>query len=78
MRQLGRLLDDGASVHGWVDDPRWALARTCELVAAHFGVGYSLEGMSLLLHRLGFTPQVPVHRAAERYDEAGATWARED
>jgi len=39
-----------------------------------FGVSYSLRGVSFLLHRLGFTPQVPVHRAAERDEDAIAAW----
>jgi len=29
-----------------------------------FHVRYTLRGTSYLLHRLGYTPQVPVHRAA--------------
>ena len=35
---------------------------------------YTLRGTSFLLHRLGFTPQVPVHRAAERDEDAIAAW----
>jgi transposase len=44
-------------------------------------VSYTLRGVSFLLHRIGFTPQVPAHRAAER-DEAAieqwraVTWAK--
>jgi putative transposase len=34
----------------------------------------TLRGTSYLLHRLGFTPQVPVHRAAERDEGAIAAW----
>jgi putative transposase len=30
--------------------------------------------MSLLLHRIGFTPQVPAHRAVERSEAAIAEW----
>ena len=39
-----------------------------------FHVRYTLRGTSYLLHRLGFTPQVPVHRAAERDEDAIAPW----
>jgi putative transposase len=39
------------------------------LITRLFGVSYSLRGVSYLLHRMGFTTQVPAHRAAER-DEA--------
>jgi len=33
-----------------------------------------LRGTSYLLYRIGYTPQVPVHRAAERAAAAIATW----
>ena len=39
-----------------------------------FHVRYTLRGTSYLLHRIGFTPQVPVHRAAERDEDAIAAW----
>ena len=39
-----------------------------------FHVRYTLRGTSYLLHRLGYTPQVPVHRAAERDEDAIAAW----
>jgi transposase len=78
--QLARLaieLERGPAAHGWVEDQRWTLARIARLVERLFGVSYTLKGMSLLLHRIGFTAQVPAHRAAERDEEAIATWRRE-
>ncbi|MEV5619879.1 helix-turn-helix domain-containing protein [Streptomyces bacillaris] len=33
--------------------------------------------MSYLLHRLGWSPQVPAHRAVERNEEAVAAWQTE-
>jgi transposase len=39
-----------------------------------FGVSCTLRGISFLLHRLGFSPQVPVHRAFERDEDAVAEW----
>jgi transposase len=30
--------------------------------------------MSFLLHRMGYSPQVPVHRAVERDEAAVAEW----
>ena len=35
-----------------------------------FGAGYTLAGLDLLLHRIGWSVQVPARQAAER-DEAG-------
>ena len=45
----------------WPGSLRWCAAR--------FGVEYTLAGMDLLLHRIGWSVQVPAQRAAER-DEA--------
>ena len=39
-----------------------------------FQLRYTLRGTSYLLHRLGYTPQVPVHRAAERDEAKIAAW----
>ncbi|HYB85950.1 MAG TPA: winged helix-turn-helix domain-containing protein [Streptosporangiaceae bacterium] len=82
--QLARLraaLEGGPAAWGWDEDQRWTLARVTTLIARLFHVRYTLRGTSYLLHRLGYTPQVPIHRAAKR-DEAAiaawkaATWAR--
>ena len=75
--QLARLraaLDAGPAVYGWDQDQRWTLARVAALIARLFGVPYTLRGVSYLLHRLGFTPQVAAHRAAERDEAAIAAW----
>ena len=66
---------------GGSEDQRCPLAWVTMLIARLFHVRYTLRGTSYLLHRLGYTPQVPVHRAAER-DEAkiaaggAGTWAK--
>ena len=60
--------------HGWDQDQRWTLARAAALAARLFGVSYTLRGMSFLLHRIGYSPQVPVHRAVERDEAAIAEW----
>ena len=41
------------------------------------GVEYTLAGMAVLLHRLGWSVQVPARRAAERDEDKIARW-RED
>ena len=76
-RQLARLraaLDAGPAAYGWAQDQRWTLARVAALIRRLFRVGYTLRGVSYLLHRMGFTPQVPVHRAAERDEAAITAW----
>jgi putative transposase len=72
--QLRAALDAGPAAFGWGEDQRWTLARAAALATRLFGVTYTLRGMSYLLHRLGFTPQVPVHRAVERDEAAIAEW----
>jgi transposase len=75
--QLARLraaLDQGPACWGWSEDQRWTLERVTTLMGRLFHVRYTLRGTSYLLHRMGYTPQVPVHRAAERDEAAIATW----
>jgi len=74
LAQLRAALEAGPGAHGWTEDQRWTLARAAALAARLFGVSYTLRGMSFLLHRLGFSPQVPVHRAVERNEAAIAEW----
>ena len=78
--QLARLaaaLQEGPAAHGYVEDQRWTLARIADLIARLFRVRYTLRGVSILLHRIGFSPQVPKHRPVERNENAVATWRRE-
>lgn len=75
--QLAALLEKGPAAHGYTEDQRWTLARVADLVARRFRVRYSLRGVSMLLHRMGFSPQMPAHRPVERDEEAIATWRRE-
>lgn len=72
--QLRAALEAGPAAYGWERDPRWTLARVTALVMRLFGVSYTLRGVSFLLHRLGFSPQVPAHRAFERDEDAIAEW----
>ena len=75
--QVARLraaLEGGPAAWGWDQDQRWTLARVATLIARLFHVRYTLRGTSYLLHRLGYAPPVPVHRAAERDEQAIAAW----
>jgi transposase len=74
VEQLRAALEAGPAAYGWEQDPRWTLARVAALVMLLFGVSYTLRGVSFLLHRLGFSPQVPAHRAFERDEDAVAAW----
>jgi transposase len=75
--QVARLraaLEGGPAARGWDQDQRWTLARVTTLIARLFHVRYTLRGTSYLLHRLGYSPQVPIHRALERDEQAIAAW----
>jgi transposase len=52
-----------AAAWDWDEDQRWTLARVATLTGRLFHVRYTLRGVSYLLHRMGFSPQVPIHRA---------------
>ena len=75
--RLAQALEQGPAAHGFDEDQRWTLARVAELIARLFHTHYTLRGVSLLLHRMGFSPQVPAHRAIERDEDAIVTWRRE-
>lgn len=74
--QLDRLvaeLDRGPAAHGWVDQ-RWTLDRIVMLIGRLFRVSYTPRGVSYLLHRIGWSPQVPARRAVERDEDAITAW----
>jgi Winged helix-turn helix len=77
LARLAAELDAGPAAHGWVEDQRWTLPRVTVLIGRLFHVTYTERGVSYLLHRIGWTPQVRVHRAAERDEAAIATWREE-
>jgi transposase len=77
LRELATLLDAGPAVLGWDEDQCWRLARITEVVRRRFGVDYTLTGMDLLLHPIGWSVQVPARRAGER-DEAAIAASREE
>jgi transposase len=74
---LAQALELGPAAHGFGEDQRWTLARVSDLIARMFHTRYTLRGVSYLLHRMGFSPQVPAHRAVERDEAAIVTWRRE-
>ena len=72
--RLRAALEGGPAAWGWDQDQPWTLARVTTLIARLFHVRYTLRGTSYLLPHLGYTPQIPVHRAAERDEAAIAAW----
>jgi transposase len=77
VRELEAVLEAGPGVWGWDEDQCWTLARIAEVVRRQFRVGYTLAGLDLLLHRIGWSVQVPSRQAAERNEAAIAAWRQE-
>jgi transposase len=77
LERLAVALEAGPAAYGWDDDQRWTLARVASLIGRLFHVSYTLRGVSYLLHRIGYTPQVPAHRAVERDEDAITRWRAE-
>ena len=69
-------LGAGPLAAGW-QDQRWTLARIRDLVAARFGVAYTIPGIWYLLRRRGWTCQIGARRAIERDDGAVEVWKKE-
>ena len=74
--KLEAALELGAKAHGWTDD-RWTLARIQTLIGRMFHNSYTGPGVCLLLHRHGWSSQVPARRATQRDDETVATRVKE-
>jgi transposase len=74
LRELETVLAAGPAASGWDEDQCWTLARIAEVIRGRFRVDYTLAGADLLLHRIGWSVQVPARRAAERDEARIAAW----
>ena len=74
--ELDAVLEAGPATWGWVDQC-WTLARIAEVVRRRFAVDYTLAGLDLLLHRIGWSVQIPARRAAERDEVLITAWREE-
>ena len=75
--ELEAVLDAGPAASGWDEDQRWTLARIAELIWERLGVEYTLAGVAVLLHRTGWSVQVPARQAAERDEARIVAWREE-
>ena len=76
LAELDAVLEAGPAACGY-EDQCWTLARIADLVWRRFRAEYTLAGMDVLLHRIGWSVQVPARRAAERDEAAIAAWREE-
>ncbi|MDL5199605.1 winged helix-turn-helix domain-containing protein [Streptomyces sp. ALI-76-A] len=72
--KLAVWLEEGPAAHGWSDDQVWTAARVRTLIGRKFHLSYSVSGVTRLLHRMGFSVQMPARPAAERDEEAITAW----
>lgn len=77
LEELQAVLDGGPAACGWVQDQCWTLTRIAAVIADRFRVDYTLGGLDYLLHRIGWSVQLPTRRAAERDEHAIAGWRDE-
>jgi transposase len=77
LAELEAVLEAGPAVSGWDEDQCWTLARVTEVIWRRFRVHYTLAGADLLLHRIGWSVQVPARQAAERDEARIAAWREE-
>lgn len=77
LEELEQALERGPAAYGWVEDQRWTLPRITRLIFELFRVRYTPRVVSYLLHRIGYSPQIPQHVAAERDHAQVATWVKE-
>ncbi|MFF7127225.1 winged helix-turn-helix domain-containing protein [Streptomyces sp. NPDC008240] len=76
LRLLETVLEAGPAASGW-SDQCWTLTRIAEMVRRRFSVEYTLAGLDLLLHRIGWSVQVPSRKATERDEAKIAAWKDE-
>ncbi|MFF0206350.1 transposase [Streptomyces sp. NPDC005017] len=74
LQKLAEYLEQGPAAHGWVEDQVWTASRVATLIGRKFHISYSVSGATRLMHRLGFSPQVPARRVAERDEQAVTVW----
>ena len=77
--QLARLkarLERGPAAAGYGEDQRWTLARVVALIATMFHLRVGITTAWQAMRRLGYTAQLPIHRAVERDEQAIAHWRR--
>ena len=66
----------GPVAAGW-SDQRWTLARVATVIGRRFHISYTLVGVAGLLHRHGWSVQIPARRAVERDVDAVAGWVKD-
>lgn len=72
-RLIPEFLWHGAEAYGFRGDV-WTCARIAQVIEEELGVFYHKDHVSRLMQELGWTPQVPITRAAQRDEVAIKYW----
>ena len=72
-QRLLAALNEGADEWGF-PTPTWTCSRVQALIEELLHVSYHVDYVGTLLHQLGWSPQLPEHRARERDEPAIARW----
>jgi transposase len=73
--QLVHSLSQGARAHGFANE-LWTLRRIAAVIRVPVGVRYHPAHVWKVLHRLGWSCQVPERQAIQRDEQAIAHWKR--
>ena len=76
-QELLAILARGATRSGF-ETERWTMPRVRAVIRRRWGVAYHTDYLSVRLRGLGWTPQVPAVRAAERDEELIRAWLARD
>jgi putative transposase len=76
-RELLRQLKHGALTAGFATD-RWTLRRIQQLIERQYSVRYHPNYLNRLLKKLGWSLQMPAHRAVERDEALIRAWLSHD
>lgn len=76
LRLLPDFLSHGAEAYGFGGDV-WTCARVATVIRREFGASYHKAHVARLLKSLGWTPQLPLERAAQRDEARIQQWRAE-
>jgi transposase len=76
-KRLVAALNAGADQWGF-STPEWSCARAKALIEKMFHTSYHVDYVGTLLHQLGWSAQIPEHRARECDEDAMERWRRNE
>jgi transposase len=77
VEKLRTILEGGALKRGFSSE-LWTSRRVVMVIEEEFGISYHPDHIGRLLHRIAFSPQLPIRRAVERNEEEIAAWWAHD